>query len=837
MKCTVKSKRGIPEPVFYVIVIAIGALLVVLTFLLSTHISLRKAGQDAENALAHLERQCISYREILASDEVKSLMRLGEQADDLALQLTLDKRAATSEYLHRFIATQGLSCILLIDGQMQPEASLGMTKDEQNGALEYHAVRSVLEAPEKKSLERLNYNGKVFDVAIVARQDTQGVILCAYQQRQGALEQYRTTVEALLSGFESQSGNLLFISDGERIIGTNQDEFYNEMASDIPLLEALEQSSDGEALHRFYSDDTAYFGARARYKSYTLYVVYPQSAVFDSRINAVLITFCLYMFIMLCTTLLHIRIRITHLRDIDRQYETIRAISRIYVSNLLVDIRRDRLEVLYRRGSDEIDEAKRASELIEQFCTSRIDSQYRDGYREFICFHTLSERMGKRDFLEFSFPNLSGTWLLDTIIPKTYDGNGRISTFLLVTKNINEQKQLELEAQHRMESAIEREMQASREKTDFLRRMSHDVRTPINVILGMLEIAMRNPDNAAIQAHCRKKTREAADYLLELVNDVLTLNQYNDGKLTAARQPFLPREALERTLSILEPPAQLKGVSLEATEVDLPDETILGDALWLRQIFQNLLGNAIKYTPTGGFVRCTLKQERGRLIFDCRDNGIGMSEDFQKRMFEPFAQESTERISEYGGIGLGLSVVKKLVNLIGGTIEVHSAVGKGTHFIVSLPYTAAASAARITETTQARLDGIRVLLAEDNALNAEIAEYLLKDAGAAVTCVSNGRQALHAFADSAPGKFDIILMDMMMPDMDGLCAAQSIRALARPDAQSVPILALTANLFPQDIEACRRAGMNDHIGKPLDAATFIPKILKTLQKGSEDNHT
>ncbi len=837
MKRTTKPRRVISEPVFYAIMIAIGVLLITLAFLLSTYVNLRKAERDAENALAHLERQCISYREILASDEVKSLMRLGEQADDLALQLTLDKRAATSEYLRRFIATQGLSCILLIDGQMRTEISLGMTKDEQSNALGYHAVRSVLEAPEKQYLERLSYNGRIFDVAIVARQDAQGVILCAYQQRQGVLEQYRATVEALLSGFESQSENLLFISDGERIIGTNQDRFYNEKASDIPLLEALEQSSDGETLHRFYSDDTAYFGARARYKSYTLYVVYPQSAVFDSRLNTVLITFCLYMFIMLCTTLLHIHIRITHLRDIDRQYETIRAISRIYVSNLLVDIRRDRLEVLYRRSSGEMDEAKSASELIEQFCTSRIDPQYRNDYRKFVCFRTLSERMGERDFLEYSFPNLDGIWLLDTIIPKTYDADGRVSTFLLVTKNINEEKQLELEAQHRMESAIEREVQAGREKTDFLRRMSHDVRTPINVILGMLEIAVRNPDDAAVQAHCRKKTREAADYLLELVNDVLTLNQYNDGKLTAAKQPFSPREALERTLSILEPPAQRKGVSLEASEIDLPDETILGDALWLRQIFQNLLGNAIKYTPAGGFVRCTLKQESGQLIFDCRDNGIGMSNDFQKRMFEPFAQESTERDSEYGGIGLGLSVVKKLVDLIGGTIEVRSAVGEGTRFTVSLPYTAMPSAAQLPETVQARLDGVRILLAEDNALNAEIAEYLLKDAGAAVTCVSDGRQALHAFAASAPGEFDIILMDMMMPDMDGLCAAQSIRALARPDAQSIPILALTANLFPQDIEACRSAGMNDHIGKPLDAATFIPKILKALRKGSEDNHT
>lgn len=404
---------------------------------------------------------------------------------------------------------------------------------------------------------------------------------------------------------------------------------------------------------------------------------------------------------------------------------------------------------------------------------------------------------------------------------------------LLLVRLGRDRKRRELAYQKQLEKEVERATAADQAKTHFLRSMSHDIRTPINIIMGMLEIIGRNPEDVTLVQSCREKAQTAARYLLALVNDVLTLNRPKQE--TLGKTPYCLTSELHELLDISRAQAERAGVALMVMDLTLEHERFTGDPLYMRQICQNIIGNAIKYNHPGGWVRCSFRESRDadgvcRLEFICEDNGAGMSETFQRHMFEAFAQENSDRGSLSGGVGLGLAVVKKLVDERGGTIQVDSARGQGTRFRVVLPMMPSeAEPEAALPDAAASIAGRRLLVAEDNELNREIAVYLLQEAGAMVDQAADGKEAVEMFAASAPGTYDAVLMDVMMPELDGLSATRAIRGMDRPDAQ-LPIIAMTANLFDEDVEACLAAGMDAHIPKPLEAGQMIRTIAEWLER-------
>lgn len=404
---------------------------------------------------------------------------------------------------------------------------------------------------------------------------------------------------------------------------------------------------------------------------------------------------------------------------------------------------------------------------------------------------------------------------------------------LLLVRLGRDRKRRELAYQKQLEKEVERATAADQAKTHFLRSMSHDIRTPINIIMGMLEIIGRNPEDVTLVQSCREKAQIAARYLLALVNDVLTLNRPKQE--TLGKTPYCLTSELHEMLDISRAQAEIAGVALTVMDLTLEHERFTGDPLYMRQICQNIIGNAIKYNHPGGWVRCSFRESRDadgvcRLKFVCEDNGAGMSETFQRHMFEAFAQENSDRGSLFGGVGLGLAVVKKLVDERGGTIQVDSARGQGTRFRVVLPMMPSeAEPEAALPDAAASIAGRRLLVAEDNELNREIAVYLLQEAGAMVDQAADGKEAVEMFAASAPGTYDAVLMDVMMPELDGHAAARAIRGMDRPDAQ-LPIIAMTANLFDEDVAACLAAGMDAHIPKPLEAGQMIRTIAEWLER-------
>ena len=390
-----------------------------------------------------------------------------------------------------------------------------------------------------------------------------------------------------------------------------------------------------------------------------------------------------------------------------------------------------------------------------------------------------------------------------------------------------------------IEKALHKAEEASRAKTEFLSNMSHDIRTPINGIMGMIDIAQTNFDDRERVADCLKKMRGAASHLLSLINDVLDMSKVESGTLQMLDNPFDLRVLLDSCCAIVE--GQIAEHNLTFTKQIGPfwHPFLRGSELHIRQVLINILSNAVKYTPDGGTINFCASEtlcEEGlvHLRMEIRDNGIGMSEEFLQHIFEPFTQEAHSSRTTYKGTGLGMAITKKLVDQMHGSLDVESEPGKGTTFTVrlSLPLGKAVynESAQLNKAPD-DLHGLHLLLAEDNELNREIAVALLEEQGAEITAVVNGREAVEAVKDAPPGAFDAVLMDVMMPEMNGLEATRAIRAWQqKPKETGIPIIAMTANVFADDVKACLDAGMNSHVGKPLDMKLLMAEILRLTRK-------
>lgn len=389
-------------------------------------------------------------------------------------------------------------------------------------------------------------------------------------------------------------------------------------------------------------------------------------------------------------------------------------------------------------------------------------------------------------------------------------------TEIMVTRKKQEQAIMEL---------LEKVRQANSAKSEFLSHMSHDLRTPINGILGMLKIMDKSQHDQEQQGACRKKIRVSTEHLLSLVNDVLQVSKLESGRPAAVEEPFELHEALEDCITILSPRAEEREVRL-ALEVDgLQHNRLIGNPLHLKQILMNVIDNALKYNhPQGAVVvkarETGYRDETADYQFVVEDTGIGIGEEFKKHIFEPFTQEGQGARTHYNGTGLGMSIVKKLVDQMKGTIGIDSQVGRGSVVRISLPIRIdrawSEQPADEEQSWKNDIAGMRVLLVEDNEINCEIVEFMLQDAHAEVVTAHDGKEAVDTFAASAPGTYDCVLMDLMMPVMSGYEATRMIRGMDRADAKTVPIIALSANTFPEDIALSKDAGMNEHLAKPVD---------------------
>ena len=380
---------------------------------------------------------------------------------------------------------------------------------------------------------------------------------------------------------------------------------------------------------------------------------------------------------------------------------------------------------------------------------------------------------------------------------------------------------------------------ANEAKTEFLQRMSHDIRTPINGICGLINMADHYADDMEKQTEYRTKVKEASNLLLELVNDVLDMSKLESDEIVLEEIPFNLSKISKEVLVVIEQIAAEQNIRIVWEKKEITHRDLIGSPGYVKRVMMNILSNAVKYNRANGqiYISCieipSEQPEMTTMEFVCRDTGIGMADEFQKHIFEPFAQEHAGSRTKFAGTGLGMPITKKLIEKMGGTITFESEKGVGTTFIIRIPFKIDMDSDKRKEQKDVSdgksIKGLHILLAEDNKLNMEIAEFVLQNEGADVTKAWNGQEAVELFRNSEPGEFDVILMDIMMPVMNGYEAARMIRSLDRADAKAIPIIAMTANAFTEDRLKAKEAGMDEHVAKPVDVELLI-KVIHKLMK-------
>lgn len=526
---------------------------------------------------------------------------------------------------------------------------------------------------------------------------------------------------------------------------------------------------------------------------------------------------------------------------LEEQMIIMRSLSNIYLSAFYVDIKRNTYTGINGSSSirDIVVMQNGADSVLEAAVTQLSDEEHRESMLKFIDFATLPERMGNEKIITLEFRGDFAGWCRANFIVAGKDALGGLSHVIFAVQEIDEEKKKELDYQNKLAESAEEATRANLAKSEFLSRMSHDIRTPMNGIMGMLDIVKKNRHDEARVDDGLKKIETSAGYLLTLINDVLEMNRIESGKLYLTEEPFDLNEILANDIRITRQLAIEYGVTVYGdVPKELPHPYLLGSPLYIRQLLMNIEGNAVKYNKPGGTVDCSVEEissteDTATFRFRIADTGIGMSEAFMEHIFEPFSQEKSDSRTTFSGSGLGMAIVKKLADAMHGTVEVESTVGVGSVFTVTLtfgidkcPSQKKQGELQMDANT---LSGARILLVEDNEINMEIAQFMLEEAGARIETAENGQIAVDKFEEAEAGYYDIILMDIMMPVMDGLTASKRIRASGKTDAKTITIIAMTANAFAEDVKKCLDAGMNAHIAKPLNVDNIVNTVCPFIK--------
>ena len=524
--------------------------------------------------------------------------------------------------------------------------------------------------------------------------------------------------------------------------------------------------------------------------------------------------------------------------------EIIEAIAKSYQYISRIDISKDWFEEISNRAAENMNYKKSGEVSSENrnTCKMFVAEEYQEAFLKFTDITTLPVRMKNEETIVMEYQMKDGNWHKLRFIEKKRDKDGNLTHVLCAIRSISDVKKKEQEllqqvAEARKDAAL---------KSRFLSNMSHDIRTPINGIIGMTELADRYPDNPEIQKKCREKLVESARHLVSMVNDILDMNKLETEQFVENDIPFNLAAVLNRVNTDQQMQAGKKKIDyvVDWEKSELNHMYLTGNPVYIEKLLTVITDNAVKFTKPGGNVSVWCREiseddERAFYEFGCSDNGIGMSEEFAGHAFEMFSQENKTSRTQYEGTGLGLAIAKKITERLGGTIEIKSKKNCGTTVTMTIPFkTGVQNLMQYTEnvntesTEDIPLEGLHALIAEDNELNLEIAKFMLEEKGICVECAADGKEAVAKFEESEPGYYDVIFMDIMMPYMNGWDATRKIRTLQRPDADKIPIIAMSANAFAEDIINSHISGMNWHLTKPIDADKLMTALKECIRKNN-----
>lgn len=826
-------------------ILILGAIFVAMV---SFVLSFRQRQSEIEDSLGQkielVRVICQKYDDYETGLQTEELQTLINKANILQLYIE-ENEGEIEQLLREYAERQYLAGIVVLDQNLRQVYNLSMAGQDNcillNRIYGKHQVENILKYPQMVFADFAQVGEKEYGFAVVSRMDDQGIIICYQDQKKLYDDKQELSFESMLEISTENSEGILVVADGEKIVYSNSQSLSGKAVAECPLNDVVSHDMipENKELIKLKYEDSIWYGKATAYRGYYLYIFYKAEWIYPKLIKGLCVPMGIYLIFSLFTLLYIQRQKRVELYQSEREYYMLTSIASIYDANLLLHLDDNTWEVILQTKAmeREITGISDADEMLRVFCDRLMMESAREPFLEFVELETIEKRLDEKSFLAYNFEAVDGVWYQALLIPKNRNEDNKITTVMLLLRNVTEQAKKDVAYREELRIALEKADTANAAKTDFLRRMSHDIRTPINGILGMANIGLDISQDEEMTRNCFEKICYASEYLLELVNNVLDMSKIESGKVEIEHIPFDFRKIWNETKSIVTSQAVGAGIHLLCSDLEGEHFKLIGSPLNIQRVLQNIINNAVKYNKPGGSitVSCREKQFEENVVtyeFVCKDTGIGMSEEFQKHAFELFAQEHKTARTKYPGSGLGLPIVKKTVEALGGTISLISEEGVGTTFTVTLPIQVDCEEEQSSESVndgKYYLKGIHILLVEDNDLNGEIACYMLTEQGMEVTLAKNGREAVEFFASSEPGTYDLILMDIMMPEMNGLDATRQIRSMDREDARVIPIIAASANAFSDDVEASRASGMNEHLSKPLNFKEVFDTIGKYVR--------
>lgn len=844
-----KSKKRLSNCFFMPIVLI---LLGISCFCFTNASDIAKLNDTLDETISFV-KSCINRYEIYnANDRVKSLVRLLDKSEELSRVLDAEYDF-TEQDMDNYAKQQRLTGVLVLDEKLN--VSIQTTQDYDAMSLwkkliDSKYVRDILESPSKTYMTRLRNEGNIYDFAAVARQDASGVLITYAKKEEVNEKNGDLTMETVFADFPFKMDGSVVISDGTKVVSTNESKL---LGLSIEKCNEMYQNTFHESkdhIVRLDSAGSSWYGRKEKIRDYDIYVFFPAMQVFTMR-NVVCLSYILIA-IVIFTLFRTVRIHMEQesiMRE-QKRLQIINALGQAYSIILLINIKKNMLEMI--KFSDGVGHNLRKEDLPNAFQKEYIENMiapsFQKNYIAFSDISTMESRLKEHDSLSCISQTIKGAWIRSMIVPQKYDEKGNLSTVLLAISDVTEEKEHELEQDRILRNALSSAEHANRAKTAFLNNMSHDIRTPMNAIIGFTSLAAEHLDDREIIRNYLEKISKSGKHLLSLINDVLDMSRIESGSVKIEKTNVHLPDVLEDLKTIILESVHAKQQKLLIKMQDVVHKDIITDKLRLTQVLLNIISNAVKFTPVGGTVHILVEekdsQKAGYAVYSfcIKDNGIGMSKEFQEHVFDSFARERTVTESGITGTGLGMAITKNIVDLMGGTIHLTSKQGEGSEFIVTLECELANKTVQDKQSScpkaeKKHLDysGKKVLLVEDNELNREIATEILKSLGMKVDCAADGMEAVEIMSSEAGNQYDLIFMDIQMPKMDGYTATREIRTLNDSKKANIPIIAMTANAFDEDRKKAIKAGMNGHIAKPIDVNVILQNLNRIFgQNGDED---
>lgn len=844
-----KSKKRLSSCFFMPIVLI---LLGISCFCFTNASNIAKLNDTLDETISFVKSRINRYEIYNANDRVKSLVRLLDKSEELSRVLYAE-HDFTAQDMDNYAKQQRLTGVLVLDEKLN--VSIQTTQDYDAMSLwkkliDSKYVRDILESPLKTYMTRLRNEGNIYDFAAVARQDAPGVLITYAKKEEVNEKNGDLTMETVFADFPFKMDGSVVISDGTKMVSTNESKLLGMSVKECDELyqNAFHESKDH--IVRLDAAGSSWYGKKEKIMDYDIYVFFPAMQVFMTR-NVVCLSYVLIA-IVIFTLFRTVRIHMEQesIMSEQKRLQIINALGQAYSIILLINIKKDTLEVI--KFSDGVGHNYRKEDLSnalrKEYIENMIAPSFQKNYMAFTDISTMESRLKEHDSISCISQTIKGAWMRSMIVPQKYDEKGNLSTVLLAISDVTEEKEHELEQDRILRNALSSAEHANRAKTAFLNNMSHDIRTPMNAIIGFTSLAAEHLDDREIIRDYLEKISTSGKHLLSLINDVLDMSRIESGSVKIEKTNVYLPDVLEDLKTIILESVHAKQQKLLIKMQDVVHEDIITDKLRLTQVLLNIISNAVKFTPVGGTIHILVEekasQKAGYAVYSfcIKDNGIGMSKEFQEHVFDSFARERTVTESGITGTGLGMAITKNIVDLMGGTIHLTSKQGEGSEFIVTLECELADKTVQDKQSScpkaeKKHLDysGKKVLLVEDNELNREIATEILKSLGMKVDYAADGMEAVEIMSSEAGNQYDMIFMDIQMPKMDGYTATREIRTLKDTKKANVPIIAMTANAFDEDRKKAIKAGMNGHIAKPIDVNVILQNLDRIFgQKGDED---